>query len=437
MEMATLFFCRTSDLYLEEDGVIAFLLPTSVLTGAYHHANFQRFKKPKMKLLSVHNLRGVKSIFSLPLYVLIAQKGKTTRYPIKAFDYVGRLNPSQKNEKLENVENQITSTEYLYRPPIVPKHPSVYYKDFKEGATVVPHNLWFVDFEPMPSLGAFDASTPKVKTAYEAKRVAKNRWKDFELKGNVESDYLYATQLGKDLFSFGFVRFRPVVLPIEETGRSGGYRILDVKELRLRGSKNMARWLEEAQKIWENERTQKSITNYPRIINRIDHHGLLRNQNKKRYVVLYNARGADSLAYVLDRKKLPNWTVQKSLLKPMNFVADSTLFCFETGSSHEAHYLCALLNSNFVHHAVKGFQPSGLYGKRDIGRRPLRLAVPKFSKKNPKHLALVALSKKCHRVVRHLCNTGGGFKKLRNQAFEMLDHELRRIDQLAKKIIKT
>lgn len=41
MELATLFFLRTSDLYLEENGYIAFVLPRSVFTGD-QHKNFRR-----------------------------------------------------------------------------------------------------------------------------------------------------------------------------------------------------------------------------------------------------------------------------------------------------------------------------------------------------------------------------------------------------------
>ncbi|MEM2550438.1 MAG: N-6 DNA methylase, partial [Nitrososphaerota archaeon] len=53
MEAATLFFCRSSDLYLKNEGLIAFVMPRSVLTGAFHHVNFKKFEKPKMKLLKI------------------------------------------------------------------------------------------------------------------------------------------------------------------------------------------------------------------------------------------------------------------------------------------------------------------------------------------------------------------------------------------------
>lgn len=173
------------------------------------------------------------------------------------------------------------------------------------------------------------------------------------------------------------------------------------------------------------------------MIDRLDYHGLLRRQNQKRYTVLFNARGADSLAYVIDRTDLPHWKVQNVTVNPVNFVVDYTAFYFETDSSQEAHYLCALLNSNIVHQEVKGFQPSGLYGKRDIGRRPLRLAIPEFNRKNRDHLALVELSKACHKAVRRLCNTGKGFRKTRNQASTQLESELKQIDKIAERIIKS
>ena len=368
MEMATLFFCRTTDLYLEKGGITSFLMPISVLTGAYHHTNFQRFSKPKMKLLAVHNFHGVTSIFSLPLYVLIAKKGEATTFPVKAYDYIGKLVASQKNARLEDVENQITSTEYLYRPPVIPPKPSIYYKGFKEGATIVPHNMWFVKFEPMPIMGAFNSSMPNVKTSSEAMRLAKKKWKDIVFEGTVEPSYVFATTLGKDLFPFGYGRMTPVVLPLEQIGIFRGFRIVDVGGLRSRGSNNMASWLEKAQKIWEERRTQKSISNYPRIVDRLDHHRLLQDQNKKRFIVMYNARGADSFACLLDKTALPEWAIQNSSIKPQAFIVDSTVYYFETDDFNEGHYLCSLLNSSVVHQAVKGFQPSGLYGKRDIGR---------------------------------------------------------------------
>ncbi len=50
MELATLFFCKCADLYLKGEGIIAFVMPRSVLAGTIHHINFRKFRKPPVKL---------------------------------------------------------------------------------------------------------------------------------------------------------------------------------------------------------------------------------------------------------------------------------------------------------------------------------------------------------------------------------------------------
>lgn len=91
METATLFFCRTSDLYLKDHGVIAFVMPRSVLTGALHHADFKKFERPKMKLIKILDLENVSPLFNVPSCVIVALKGDETTYPVPARRYTGKL----------------------------------------------------------------------------------------------------------------------------------------------------------------------------------------------------------------------------------------------------------------------------------------------------------------------------------------------------------
>jgi len=62
MEMA-IFFFSSSDLYLRYEGLIAFVMPRSVLTEALYHVKFKHFKKTMSKLLKILDLEDV----SLPL----------------------------------------------------------------------------------------------------------------------------------------------------------------------------------------------------------------------------------------------------------------------------------------------------------------------------------------------------------------------------------
>lgn len=71
MEMATLFFCNSAEMYLRDKGIIAFVMPRSVLTGALHHVKFKEFKKPKMKLVKIFDMEDVSPLFMFLLVFLL------------------------------------------------------------------------------------------------------------------------------------------------------------------------------------------------------------------------------------------------------------------------------------------------------------------------------------------------------------------------------
>jgi methylase of polypeptide subunit release factors len=79
MELATLFFVLSTDAYLKKGGVIAFVMPRSVLTGAKQHKRFQEFLQsyqlPPTQLEKVIDVEGVSPLFNVPACVLVARKG--------------------------------------------------------------------------------------------------------------------------------------------------------------------------------------------------------------------------------------------------------------------------------------------------------------------------------------------------------------------------
>ena len=155
----------------------------------------------------------------------------------------------------------------------------------------------------------------------------------------------------------------------------------------------------------------------------------------KKFVVLYNARGADSITSVIDRKNIPNFEIDHSSIKPTGFVADYTTYIYETNDEDEAHYLCAFLNSKVVHKNVKSFQPQGKYGKRDIGRRPFQLSIPRFSRNETNHLKLAELSKQCHEKVKNHTFTKKGFRGMRGEAATLLTNEIEEINSIVVAIL--
>lgn len=426
IETATLFFCRSSDLYLKEDGLIGFVMPRSVLTGAFQHANFKQFKRPKMKLKKILDLEDVFPLFNVPSCVLIAHKGYETQYPVFVRKYAGKL--PEKNIRAAEAMKYLRAKDYMYEPPPTSIGYSWYYDKVKQGATIVPRGLWFVDFDTHPKLG-IDKNRPLVKSAKYAIEGAKGSWKGVKLRDNIESDFIYATLLGGDLVSFGYNKLRTIVLPLELS--TIGYKLLDVNVLRGKGFTLMARWLEKTQKLWEERRTKKAEKRFNRILERLDYNSLLTIQNPhKRYVVLYNTSGTNLVSCSIDRQTLPAFQVLETKISPKGFIAESVTYFYETDDYMEANYLCAILNSQVLNDGIKPLQPRGLFGERHIHRRPFNFPIPKFNKNNKLHTKLADLGRKCHAKVASLKFTKKSTAGLRKEARETIKKEIAEIDKL-------
>jgi len=101
----------------------------------------------------------------------------------------------------------------------------------------------------------------------------------------------------------------------------------------------------------------------------------------------------------------------------------------------EAHYLCAVLNSNIINENIKPLQPRGLFGERAVTRRPFLFPIPHFNNKNPNHTQLAELSKSCHDKLSAKHFRKANVAHLRREARGILADEIKRIDDLVVKIV--
>jgi len=429
IDTSTIFYVRCSDLYLRDGGMIAFVMPRSVLTGAEQHARFKELKKPRMKLVKVLDLEGVKPLFNVPSCVLISVKGGATSYPVQAVKYEGEL--LQKNVKLDEALKYLSVSYYEYRPPLIMESYSYYYDKFKAGAALYPRQFFFVEFERHPTLG-IDPKAPKVKTSEDLDE--KEPWKGVRLEGTVEEDFIYVTVLGGDIVPFR-CKLRPVVLPV--LVQEGKYKLYMPDTLRRMGYVHAAEWFERVQKLWTERATEKSRKNFPRFIDSVNYQGLLTAQNPaKRFVVLYNAAGKNLASCVIYTKRLPVITVSGAQIVPKGFIADKTTLFYETDDENEAYYLAAVLNSDIVNEAIKPLQTKGQFGERHIIRRPLMLPIPKFNpEKNIIHADLANLGKRCSEKVAKLA-LSGSVANMRKKVREQLKEELEKINELVSKILR-
>jgi len=431
MEMATCFFSRCSDLYLRDDGAIAFVMPRSVLTGALHHVNFKRFSKPKNKLFKIFDLEDVEPLFNVPSCVLIALKGKDTKYPVHTNRYRGEL--SEKNLRLGEAIRQLSVEDYLYNPPFTPTRYSWYYDKVKKGIDITPRCLWFIEFDPHATLGA-DVNKPFVKSAEDVLEQAKDRWKGIQLAGNVEAGFIFATLLAGDILSFRYTRMRQVALPIES--RANRYRLLDIIELRSRGFHHMADWVQAVQKIWEENATERSRKNFPRVVSWLNYMNKLDAQSpSKKYIVIYNSSGTNIASCVIEKQVLPDFPLLRAKISPKGFISEQSTFFYETNDEMEAHYVCAILNSNIINDSIKPLQPRGLFGERAVTRRPFMFSIPQFNKNNSAHIELAGLSKLCHNKLAAKQFAKGSVASLRREARGVIEGEIKRIDELASELL--
>ena len=167
---------------------------------------------------------------------------------------------------------------------------------------------------------------------------------------------------------------------------------------------------------------------------RLDYRRLLLSQHASgNYNVLYGSAGTHVASCVMDATTGSLKTEGRST---SGFFAESETYLYQTRELKEAHYLCGILNSDYVDEAIKPFQTKGAWGARHLHRRPFEvLPIPKFDAKDKKHLILAELSQECHRKVAQLALEGKSIGSLRNKVRDYFGAELHEIDKLVRAIL--
>lgn len=112
MELGTLFFVRSADLYLQDGGRIGFVLPKSIFVAGQHHAFRQGSHAARLRLQELWDLEGVRPLFNVPASVAFGEKsGKDTEWPLAGRIIAGELemrnaSPSEAHEHLSEKDAQ-------------------------------------------------------------------------------------------------------------------------------------------------------------------------------------------------------------------------------------------------------------------------------------------------------------------------------------------
>jgi hypothetical protein len=388
-------------MYLKEGGAVGFVMPRSIFSADQHHnlRTGQTFRL-SYTIVEIVDLENVKPLFYVPACAIIAKKGGRVRYPVPATVVSGEL-PKDRHKTIGLREISLRFDQrnlYLisvgersawsYAPFTIKTSRSYYYDKFREGASIYPRSLFFVDIIDANEELAYVRSSKRATERKEAKAQQLAR-----AQRSVEKAYLYAVLTASELVPFCYLRPSVVVLPIEPQGR--GYTLLKPDALRNRGHGYMAQWIEETERLWEEYRGEKK--------ERVDIYGWLNYRNKltshdpsAKYRVVYTKSGTYLTAAIVPvgpRSITVKTQAGNVELELKDTIIDFTLYIAHIDSLEEADYLVAILNSSVLDRVVKPLQAKGAKGARHFQKKPLEFPIPKFNPKNEIHWRLTELGK--------------------------------------------
>ena len=384
-DVAGLFFTRSVDLYLKDGGLIGMVMPHSALQAG-QHARWRRGE-----WTDARGLNTLSVDFSQKTPWDLEKLKPNNFFPIPAsVVFAKRLGPASKGGPLAgNVERWLgsTGTSSVQRISAnitdTSSGPSPYAGYSRQGATIVPRCLFFVEETANPATvqaGGTVTINPRQGTQ------DKSPWKDLDLTAltgqTVEAQHVFDVHLGETLSPYVTLDPLKAVLPL----RSGEYEVRRDKDgvggVNLGGLawRMRDRW-QTISSLWDDN---KAKANKLRLAGRLDYHREMssqlawqQNPAGRRIRVVYSSSGQPTAAVLTDPAA----------------IVDYTLFWISCRSTGEADYLMAVINSNALYEVVSGLMPKGLFGARHLQKHLWRLPIPAFDAKNTLHRQLARAGK--------------------------------------------
>ena len=413
LEIASLFYNKSIDLYLKQKGLICFVMPKSVILHTKQNESFQKFLFPKSKLVKIWDLQNIQNLFGMPSCVLFGIKGMNTTYPVDLLIFNGVKTKESGEKKKVLYEITLSNYDSIKKENKI----SFYFDKFKVGASIFPRNLYFIQINNEKN------KFIEIRTDPDINQIAKKQWKNIFIEGIVNKIFLFHTLLAWELLPFGFLSLRLILLPISITKTN------QIELIPLENMDDKSRdWFIKANEYWIRNNTEKSKRRFRTLNDRLNYNNLLIKQELRQFIVLYSGTGTNICSCVISRKELSNLYSEK-----ISFIADVKTWLFETDNELEAHYLSAILNSSILNNLIKPLQPQGLGGGRAIHRRPLEFPIGKFDKTNVQHMKLAKISLQAHNIIK--AQIQKETIKTRKQGRELIKDELKEINKIVTKLL--
>ena len=363
-DVAGLFYVRTLDLYLHEGGRVGMVLPHSAqISGQYEKWRTGVWGGIVADLNKVPwDLEKIKPnrFFPVPACVVFADKVGTIPKSL-----------SRTAERWLGPEGG-PYTKELVVLAASREQDSPYSKIAKQGATIVPRLLFFVDLaEATASLAKDVVRVSPMRSSRE-----NEPWKGLnpsELSGSIEDTHVHRVHLGSTVAPFALLEARHAVLPLRRVdmttswpGNERAVARIDPTQLDYRMG---SRW-RDMSSIWDNH---KSFSNKLTLIDRLDYHrGLSSQLGYCPIRLIYTTSGRPTAA----------------VLEESDIIIDCRLFWLPCDTLNEAYYLAAIINSDSLYKSVMPMMPQGQYGARDLHKHLWKLPIEMYNSDDPIHRAL-------------------------------------------------
>jgi type I restriction-modification system DNA methylase subunit len=416
-DFSMLFVYASADYYMNNGSKLGFLITQEVFKSKGSGEGFRRFKldnKNYLKVLKAHDLATIQPFEGAAnkTAIIILKKGEKTKFPVPYYIWTKKKGVGKiPTDKLLNEVSTLLQKKRYYAKPIgsevgpwyhyLDKDKSLrkiqgenYYKA-QYGVETKPYGVFWLNLKQVLSDGTIIINNVPEKGKLKIPRVEEK----------IEADLVYPAIRGSDIKRWGSQNEIFILLTHDKNGEP----------------------FEEAQLKKNYPRTYTYLTRFKNILLNINAKSTKRIREQKAFYamfgidkntfsnfkVVWGYMGNDILASVITSIKTP-FTYKITI--PLY----TTCF-YPTNNLNEAHYLCAIINSNPVRNFIKSFSSAG----RGFGTPSVmeHIGIPKFDPKNKVHKKLSEISKSCHKI--KVDNKEEEIKKLEKE-----------LDELVKKLFK-
>jgi hypothetical protein len=372
-DLCALFTVRAAALYLRSAGRIAFVLPMAALTrGQYEKLRTGSFHSGKIQWDEAWTMdESVQPLFPVPSCVVFGRRRATSKaIPNIVRAYSGTLPLRDAHEETADKFLKVND-EAPALDKAAHKGGSPYRTAFRNGATLFPRMLVFVDRALTGRVGA-DPSSPPIRSRRSSQE--KKPWKDLPgIEGRVEAAFLHQVFLGESILPYRVFRSFEGVVPVTEKGD-----VLSARTALDRGFDHLAGWMRKAEALWDgHKRSEMKLSEL------FDYFKQLSSQFPIAPLrVVYAASGTNPAACILREAS----------------IIEHKLYWSAPVSLGEARYLTAILNSETARKRGEARQSRGQWGARDFDKVVFNLPIPRFDSKTALHGAISAAAAKAEKI---------------------------------------